>query len=128
MQGYYRNNEDLLQFLNKCVVDRAIALTMAEGKVVMAIASDFIVSFSPSLARKLGYLLLSTYGLGKHIASRRTDLTVKNVETLFLYCYVLEHVAVGGVMAPLLRIVDMKRTAEHRCTYHYRRKTFILSK
>ena len=25
----------------------------------------------------------------------------------------LEHVVVGDVMAPLLRIVDMKRTAEH---------------
>ena len=77
MPGYYRNTEDLLEFLNKGVADRGIALTMAEGKVVMAIASDFIVSFSPSLARKLGYLLLSTYGVGKHIASRRTDLTVK---------------------------------------------------
>jgi len=40
-------------------------------------ASDFIVSFSPSLARKLGYLPLSTYGVGEHIASRETDLTVK---------------------------------------------------
>ena len=82
-------------------------------KVVMAIVSDFIVSFSPSLARKLGFLPLSAYGVGEHIASHRTDLTVKNVETLFVYCNVLEHVVVGDVMAPLLRIVDMKRTAEH---------------
>jgi len=72
---------------------------MAEGKVVVAIASDFIVSFSPSLARKLGFLPLSACGVGEHIASHRTDLTVKNVETLFVYCNVLEHVVVGDVMA-----------------------------
>ena len=137
MQGYYRNTEDLLEFLNKCVVDRAIALTTAEGKVVMAIASDFIVSFSPSLARKLGYLPLSTYGVGEHIASRETDLTVKNVETLFVYCNVLEHVVVGDVMAPLLRIVDTKRMAEHNIMHNIlnpplyiplQKKTFTLSK
>jgi len=113
MPGYYRNTEGLLEFLNKGVADRGIALTMAEGKVFVAIASDFIVSFSPSLARKLGFFPLSAYGVGEHIASHRTDLTVKNVETLFVYCNVLEHVVVGDVMAPLLRIVDMKRTAEH---------------
>jgi len=81
--GYYRNTEDLLKFLNKGVADRVIALTMVEGKVVVAIASDFIVSFSPSLARKLGFVPLSTYGVGEHIGA---DLTVKNVETLFVYC------------------------------------------
>jgi len=70
--GYYRNTEDLLKFLNKGVADRVIALTMVEGKVVVAIASDFIVGFVP----------LSTYGVGEHIEA---DLTVKNVETLFVY-------------------------------------------
>jgi len=97
-----RNSEDLLEFLNKGVADRGIALTMAEGKVVMAIASDFIVSFSPSLARKLGFVPLSTYGVGEDIASHGADLTVKNVEKLFVHCNVtnvLEHVVVRDVMA-----------------------------
>ena len=108
-----RNSEDLLEFLNKGVADRGIALTMAKGKVVMAIASHFMVSFSPYLVRKLGFVPISTYGVGEHIASHGADLTVKNVETLFVYCNVLEHVVVGDGMAPLLRIVGMKRKAEH---------------
>ena len=67
--------------------------------------------------------------MGEHIASHGADLKVKNVETLFVYCNVLEHAVVGDVMTPLLRIVDMKCKAEHlihRCTYHCRRKTLIL--
>jgi len=35
---------------------------MTERKVVMAIASDLVVSFSPSVAKKLGFISLSTYG------------------------------------------------------------------
>ena len=41
------------------------------------------------------------------------QLTLKTVETLFVYCDVLEHVVVGDVMAPLLRIVDMKHATEN---------------
>ena len=36
-------------------------------------------------------------------------MTSETVSTLFVYCDALEHVVVGDVMAPLLRIVDMKR-------------------
>jgi len=36
-------------------------------------------------------------------------MSAKTVFTLFVYCDVPEHVVVGDVMAPLLRIVDMKR-------------------
>ena len=44
-----------LEFLNEGVADRGIALTMAKGKVVSyGNRRNFIVSFSPSLARKLG--------------------------------------------------------------------------
>jgi len=41
------------------------------------------------------------------------DVTVKTVETLFVYCDVFEHVVMGDMMAPLLRIVDMKCTPEN---------------
>jgi len=48
-------------------------------------------------------------GLGRHIAENPGDLTEKKtVPTLFVYCDILEHVVVGDVMAPLLRMVDMK--------------------
>jgi len=33
----------------------------------------------------------------------------QTVPTLFVYCDILEYVVVGNIMAPLLRMVDMKR-------------------
>ena len=35
------------------------------------------------------------------------------IPTLYVYCDVLEHVVVGDVMAPLLRLVNMKVTQSH---------------
>jgi len=36
-------------------------------------------------------------------------MTDEIVQTLYVYCDILEHVIVGDVLASLLRIVDMKR-------------------
>jgi len=64
---------------------------------------------------RLGRILVfehtaACYSGKSHMAKYGVDLTVKTIETLFVYCDVLDHVVVGDVMAPLLRIVDMKRT------------------
>ena len=36
------------------------------------------------------------------------DMAEQTVPTLFVYCDILEYVVVGDIMAPLLRMVDMK--------------------
>ena len=48
-----------------------------------------------------------------YLAKYDVQLTVKTVETLFVYCDMLEHLVVADVMAPLLRIVDMKHATEN---------------
>jgi len=48
-----------------------------------------------------------------HTATRTVDLSSVIVPTLYVYCDVLEHVVVGDIMAPLLRIVNMEVTRSH---------------
>jgi len=47
-------------------VPRGISLTILEEKLNMTNASDFMVSFSPSLTKKLTFVPISTYAVGKY--------------------------------------------------------------
>ena len=78
-------------------------------KVKMSIKGELIVSFNIYLAKKLGFNHLMGYSQGDHHAQYPSNMSQETVPTLFVYCDVLEHVVVGDVMAPLLRIVDMSR-------------------
>jgi len=53
------------------------------------------------------------FGGGQHIAENQCDINEETVQTLFIYCDTLEHVVVGDIMAPLLRMVEMKRKQSH---------------
>ena len=71
--------------------------------------------FNTNLARLLGYESNVRYDVGLHhpkISKFPPNLT-GNIHLGYVYCDVVEHVVVGDVMAPLLRIVDMKRTLNH---------------
>jgi len=64
------------------------------------------VRFSPDLARMLGFDSNETYrGHVEHRAKRPMNLT-ENVNLLYIYCDLLEHVLVGNTKAPLLRIIS----------------------
>ena len=64
------------------------------------------VRFSPDLARMLGFDSNETCsGHVEHRAKRPINLT-ENVNLLYIYCDLLEHVLVGNTKAPLLRIVS----------------------
>ena len=94
--------------------------------------------FNESLAGILGFNNMMVYHSGKtYLAKDGMLLTLKTVETLFVYCDVLAHVVMGDVMAPLLRFVDVKHAAENGGMHKIRnpplyvplqKKHFVLSK
>jgi len=70
--------------------------------------------FNESMRRILGFKDMTVYYPGKaSLAKYGMQLKAKTVETIFVYCDVLQHVVMEDVIAPLLRIVDMKHAAEN---------------
>jgi len=107
--GYYSSIQELTRFLNSMLRVKGISFLMYGKKVKMLNTGEFEVSFNVGLAKMLGFIKDSSYGPVKHVAQYSTDMSSETVPTLFVYYDALEHVVVGDVMAPLLRIVDMKR-------------------
>jgi len=107
--GYYSSIEKLIKFMNSMLRVNGISFLMYGKKVKMLNTGEFEVGFNVGLAKMSGFTKDLSYGPGKHIAQYSTDMSSEIVPTLFVYCDALEHVVVGDVMAPLLRIVDMKR-------------------
>jgi len=116
-----------------------ISLEMEMDRVVLQNNGSYNVHLSRTLMEKLGFVDMPElgFGLDQHIAENPGDLTEKTVPTLLVYCDILEHVVVGDVMAPLLRMVDMKRWERMekctkcltlRSTYRYKRNTLTLLK
>jgi len=66
------------------------------------------VEFSDALAHMLGF------DAGRKITPRRMGYIAPNpinlviIPTLYVYCDVLVHVVVGNIMAPFLRIVNIR--------------------
>jgi len=76
---------------------------------------SYDVEFSDALAHMLGYSAGMRYqnrAIG-HTAPRAIDLSSVIVPTFYVYCDILEHVVVGDIMAPLLRIANMEVTRSH---------------
>jgi len=65
----------------------------------------YAVQFSRDLARMLG--LDEDVKYSHNMTARRTaSLATADIHSMYVYCDILEHVAVGDTKAPLLRIVD----------------------
>ena len=111
--GYYDSLVQLMNSLSEVLVDKGITFALWTDKAKMENNGDYQLCFSPSLAKKLGFNHLTHYSSGHYIARNPPDMSPETVPALFVYCDALEHVVVGDLMAPLLRIVDMKRTADN---------------
>jgi len=96
--GYYDSLAQLMNSLSELLVDRGITFALWTDKAKMENDGDYELRFSPC---------------GQYTARNPPDMSPETVPALFAYCDALEHVVVGDVMAPLLRIVDMKRTADN---------------
>jgi len=78
-------------------------------KVHLQIAvKDSSIQFSPDLAYMLGFDESVKYS--KNAVSTRVPSRIAGtIRSMYIYCDILEHVAVGDTRAPLLRIVDNPR-------------------
>jgi len=109
--GYYKSINELVKWLSDILSNRGITFAMYRNRVKIINSGEFHLKMNDPLAKKLGFQDVNymPYGQGNHIAPNPVDMSQATVPTLFVYCDALEHVVVGDVTAPLLRIVDMNR-------------------
>ena len=72
--------------------------------------SNISVQFSPDLAHMLGFKEDRKYSDAE--AEHPPSMTLGDVYSMYVYCDILEHVAVGDTKASLLRIVDKPRRSD----------------
>jgi len=86
-----------------------VELSYVRGKISLKLHENpnayIAIEFSRDLARMLGLDEYVKYRRNT-TAKRSTSLTAGDVTSAYVYCDILEHVAVGDTKAPLLRIVD----------------------
>ena len=112
--GYYEHIGQLTQKINQTLreYDMSLAPNFSKLKVRIDFGGMFSVKFNDALARMLGFTHTIIYrprpNSSTRVASKQFDLSPIALPTMYIYCDVLQHVVVGDVMAPLLRIVDVK--------------------
>ena len=79
-------------------------------RVIVRLTAQMTISFSPALASILGCvennpLINASNDITNREGSEIADIT-GGISSLFVYCDLLEHVPVGDVEAPLLRVVS----------------------
>ena len=109
-EGHY-SVDSMVRKLRNMLIFRYVSLDMDHDKVVLHNNSGYRAYLSISLNNKLGFIDMPPLGFkkGRQVAEKIGDMTDEIVLTLYVYCDILEHIIVGDVMAPLLRIVEMKR-------------------
>ena len=110
-EGYYHTVYSLVYELRMMLVLLGISLEMDMDRVVLQNDGNYNVHFNRTLMDKLGFVDIPVLGFerGRHTAENPGDMAEQTVPTLFVYCDILQYVVVGNIMAPLLRMVDMKR-------------------
>jgi len=110
-EGYYHTVDSLAEELKMMLILLGISLDMQMGRVVLQNDGNYNVHFNRTLMDKLGFVDIPVLGFerGRHTAENPGDMAEQTVPTLFVYCDILQYVVVGNIMAPLLRMVDMKR-------------------
>jgi len=84
-----------------------VVFSYRNGKISMQIANDVTVQFSTDLASMLG--LDEDVKYSGNTTTFMMALEAPDVHSVYVYCDVLEHVAVGDTRAPLLCIVDKSK-------------------
>jgi len=72
----------------------------------MTVLLSLFISFSPLLARMLGFPRDIGHCLDDVLTNRKMELFPPTIDSVYVYCNLVEHVPVGDTKAPLLRIVN----------------------
>jgi len=117
-EGNYRSLSDLLAAIHsampKDVFNKPyIKFTPKAGHIEMTftelLETVLSIRFSESLAEILGADADVAYDHNHAGTSRRFSLVNGDINSVYIYCDILEHVTVGDTKAPLVRIVDKDR-------------------
>jgi len=124
--GYFETIQDLLAHINgklKYVMSHPMEYGKLDSatfpifryeekikRVIVRLTAQMTISFSPALASILGCvennpLINASNDITNREGSEIADIT-GGISSLFVYCDLLEHVPVGDVEAPLLRVVS----------------------
>jgi len=111
IDGGYYTLDTMIRYLNQRLSPRGITVKMLNGAVLLRNNGTYRAHINDVLLEKLGLTNMPAMGFprGRFSGVPRNEISGETVPTLFIYCDILEHVIVGDVMAPLLRMVDMKR-------------------
>jgi hypothetical protein len=114
---YYRSIGDLLDVINNFTTTEGITLTChndgrndTRNRIKLVNESSKVIKFNIDLSIKLGFSPHNQYGTGTHYSRDDFDLNYRETNTIYVYCDVVESVVVGDVKAPLIRVVNVKRS------------------
>ncbi len=117
-EGNYRRLGDLIAVIHSAMPkdvynEPYIKFTLRAGHIEMTftelLKTTLSIRFSESLAEILGADADVAYDHNHARMSRKFSLTNGDINSMYIYCDILEHVTVGDTKAPLLRIVDKPR-------------------
>ena len=117
-QGHYKRMFDLIEAMHSEMPKdifgtEFIKFATNSGYIEMTFAEihRYVLSirFSESLANILGADADVAYNQANALTTRKFSLKDGDVNSVYIYCDILEHVTVGDTKAPLLRIVDKPR-------------------
>lgn len=111
--GQYESMKALVDEINRMFRAERISADLELRQMALFLginAKNQHVSFNKGLSVILGFLPGWWYGRGSvTIQNWRKTLSPVQVNSLYVYCDILESIVVGDVKAPLLRIVGVKR-------------------
>ena len=96
VEPVHYNRDSLLRYLNHRVANDGILFVMENGKVELLNSGNFKAYLISTLRNKLGFvnMLNDGFGGGRHIAENPCDINGETVQTLLIYCDILEHIVV----------------------------------
>lgn len=107
-RGYYAGAADLVTELNKKLSGKATFQWIQEKRQVMAAnAKGFVVRLSDTVTKLLGLPWRTFYTCHRTAGEPLVNIK-RDLESLFVYCDLVEHQIVGDTMVPLLRIVPVR--------------------
>jgi len=110
--GMYENKEKVLEELNRLANGHNVSFYLAgrrTRRVKVTVGKTHAYQPSLMLAHILGHSNYQWYGEGEYYAQAEMKLPPRMmITTLYVYCDVLEHIVVGDIHAPLLRVIDMR--------------------
>jgi len=113
-EGNYRRFSDLIAAIHSTMPkdvfnEPYIKFTPKGGRIEMTFTKLLDTVLSIRFSKILGADADVAYDRNHAAKSRRFSLVNGDIDSVYIYCDILEHVTVGDTKAPLLRIVDKDR-------------------